>query len=161
MMSRTQLDRRRFLAAGAAACLDLQAQATKKRVAAVVTMYTHDRSLYSHAAVIVGRLRGRTCHERKVRGSRVHGGAAQGRRNRNTLSRTDRRRRRLEMARWRRPGAFRSRRPHSRVIPHANPDAWKTTSRSLSPLFSNTATECGLPHTCWKGRSMPGAAPPG
>jgi len=56
MVSRTRLNRRRFLATGASACLDLQAQAPKKRVAAVVTMYTHDRSLYSHAAVIVGRL---------------------------------------------------------------------------------------------------------
>lgn len=55
-MSRSQLNRRRFLAAGAAAYIDLHAQTPKKRVAAVVTMYTHDRSLYSHAAVIVGRL---------------------------------------------------------------------------------------------------------
>lgn len=57
-MSLTNLNRRRFLGAAAAtaACLDLQAQAPKKRVAAVVTMYTHDRSLYSHAAVIIGRL---------------------------------------------------------------------------------------------------------
>jgi len=56
MMIRTQLNRRRFLAAGAAACLDLQAQAPKKRVAAVLTMYTQDHGFYSHAAVIVGRL---------------------------------------------------------------------------------------------------------
>lgn len=55
-MSPTQLNRRRFLAAGAAACLDAPAQAPPKRVAAVVTMYTHDSRLYSHAAVIVGRL---------------------------------------------------------------------------------------------------------
>src|ERR1700747_2161072 len=56
IMPHTRLNRRRFLAAGAAACLDLQAQLPKKRVASVVTMYTHDRSLYSHAAVILGRL---------------------------------------------------------------------------------------------------------
>ena len=55
-MIRTQLNRRRFLAAGAAACFDLQAQAPKKRVAAVITMYTQDHGFYSHAAVIVGRL---------------------------------------------------------------------------------------------------------
>jgi hypothetical protein len=44
------------LAAGAAAALDVQAQEPRKRVAAVVTMYTHDARLYSHAAVIIGRL---------------------------------------------------------------------------------------------------------
>jgi len=50
------LNRRQLLAASAAACFDLGAQEPQKRVAAVVTMYTHDRSLYSHAAVIIGRL---------------------------------------------------------------------------------------------------------
>jgi hypothetical protein len=55
-MNHPQLNRRQLLAAGAAACLNLGAQEPQKRVAAVVTMYTHDRSLYSHAAVIIGRL---------------------------------------------------------------------------------------------------------
>jgi len=55
-VSKTELNRRRFLATGAGAALNLKAQAPKKRVAAIVTIYTHDSSLYSHAAVIVGRL---------------------------------------------------------------------------------------------------------
>src|SRR4051794_12059788 len=55
-MSVINLNRRRFLATGAAAALDLQAQAPKKRVAAIITMYTQDHGFYSHAAVIVGRL---------------------------------------------------------------------------------------------------------
>lgn len=54
-----RLDRRQFLMTAPAAGLSLQAQVAqqprKKRVAAVVTMYTHDKSLYSHAAVILGR----------------------------------------------------------------------------------------------------------
>src|SRR5262245_46335231 len=48
------MNRRHFLAAGGAA-LCAQAQPRRKRVAAVVTMYTHDNRLYSHAAVILGR----------------------------------------------------------------------------------------------------------
>ncbi|HUB34357.1 MAG TPA: hypothetical protein VMA31_15055 [Bryobacteraceae bacterium] len=55
-MNLPTLNRRQLLAASAAACFDLGAQEPRKRVAAVVTMYTHDRSLYSHAAVIIGRL---------------------------------------------------------------------------------------------------------
>src|SRR5690349_17445421 len=43
--------RRSFLLSGAAALA-----ATKKRVAAILTMYTDDARLKSHAAVIVGRL---------------------------------------------------------------------------------------------------------
>lgn len=39
-----------------AAAASLQAQAPKKRVAAIITMYTQDHGFYSHAAVIVGRL---------------------------------------------------------------------------------------------------------
>ena len=50
------ISRRSVLAAGAAAAL-APAQATrKKKVAAVVSMYTDDENLRSHAAVIVGRL---------------------------------------------------------------------------------------------------------
>jgi hypothetical protein len=52
----TYLNRRRFLATGVGAAAGLQAQASKKRVAAVITMYTQDHGFYSHAAVIVGRL---------------------------------------------------------------------------------------------------------
>src|ERR1051325_6115146 len=52
----TNLNRRRFLAAGSVAALNLQAQPAKKRVAAIITMYTQDHGFYSHAAVIVGRL---------------------------------------------------------------------------------------------------------
>src|SRR3954464_11889995 len=55
-MSVINLNRRRFLATGAGAALNLQAQAPKKRVAAIITMYTQDHGFYSHAAVIVGRL---------------------------------------------------------------------------------------------------------
>ena len=50
------ISRRGFLAAGAAAAVTAQAQPAKKRVAAIVTMYTDDRRLKSHASVIVGRL---------------------------------------------------------------------------------------------------------
>src|SRR4029078_3691802 len=55
-MSVINLNRRRFLATGAGAALNLQAQAPKKRVAAIITMYTQDHGFWSHAAVIVGRL---------------------------------------------------------------------------------------------------------
>ncbi len=50
------MNRRRFLAAGVAAAASLQAQAPKKRVAAIITMWVQDHGFYSHAAVIVGRL---------------------------------------------------------------------------------------------------------
>jgi hypothetical protein len=50
------IERRRFLAAGGAAALNLQAQAPKKRVAAIITVYVQDHGFYSHAAVIIGRL---------------------------------------------------------------------------------------------------------
>jgi hypothetical protein len=50
------LNRRHFLAAGTAACLDLQAQAPKKRVAAVITIWVQDHGFWSHASVIAGRL---------------------------------------------------------------------------------------------------------
>ena len=43
------------MAAGAAAAATAQAQPSKKKVAAIVTMYTDDRRLKSHAAVIIGR----------------------------------------------------------------------------------------------------------
>lgn len=46
------VNRREFLAAAAVA----QAPSVKKRVAAIVTMYTSDRRLRSHASVIIGRL---------------------------------------------------------------------------------------------------------
>ncbi len=36
--------------------MNLQAQIRKKKVAAIITMYTQDHGFYSHAAVIVGRL---------------------------------------------------------------------------------------------------------
>ncbi|MDQ6698593.1 MAG: hypothetical protein M3Z36_00220, partial [Acidobacteriota bacterium] len=49
------LNRRQFLTTGAAAAT-LQAQAPKKKVAAIITMYTQDHGFVSHAAVIVGRL---------------------------------------------------------------------------------------------------------
>src|SRR3954466_6988169 len=55
-MSVINLNRRRFLATGVGAALNLQAQAPMKRVAAIITMYTQDGGFYSHAAVIVGRL---------------------------------------------------------------------------------------------------------
>ncbi len=56
--SDTDFTRRRFLAAGGAAPVALKAaaQSGKKKVAAIVTMYTHDARLYSHAAVIIGKL---------------------------------------------------------------------------------------------------------
>lgn len=44
------------MAAGAAAGLQVQSQPRKKRIAAVITMYTQDGRFWSHAAVIVGRL---------------------------------------------------------------------------------------------------------
>ena len=50
------LNRRRFLATGVGAAVSLQAQAPKKRVAAIITMYTQDHGFVSHAAVLVGRL---------------------------------------------------------------------------------------------------------
>jgi hypothetical protein len=50
------VNRRLFLATGAAAAAGLPAQTPKKRVAAIITMYTQDHGFYSHAAVIVGRL---------------------------------------------------------------------------------------------------------
>ena len=50
------LNRRRFLTTGAAAAVSLQAQIPKKRVAAIITMYTQDHGFVSHAAVIIGRL---------------------------------------------------------------------------------------------------------
>jgi hypothetical protein len=52
----SDLNRRRFLATGAGAAVNLRAQAPKKRVAAIITMYTQDHGFVSHAAVIVGRL---------------------------------------------------------------------------------------------------------
>src|SRR5437016_233055 len=55
-MHAINLNRRRFLATGAGAALSLQAQAPKKRVAAIITTDTQDHGFYSHAAVIVGRL---------------------------------------------------------------------------------------------------------
>lgn len=55
-MNPTNLNRRHFLAAGTAACLDLQAQAPKKRVAAVITIWVQDHGFWSHASVIAGRL---------------------------------------------------------------------------------------------------------
>jgi hypothetical protein len=55
-MSVINLNRRRFLATGAGAALNLDAQPPKKRVAAIITMYTQDHGFWSHAAVIVGRL---------------------------------------------------------------------------------------------------------
>src|SRR4051812_33543503 len=51
-----RVNRRQFMVAGAAAGLQLQAQPPKKRIAAVITMYTQDGGFWSHAAVIVGRL---------------------------------------------------------------------------------------------------------
>jgi hypothetical protein len=50
------MNRRQFIAAGTAAGLQVQAQPRKKRIAAVITMYTQDGKFYSHAAVIAGRL---------------------------------------------------------------------------------------------------------
>lgn len=50
------ISRRGFLAAGALAAAPASAQVPKKKVAAIVTMYTDDRRLKSHASVIVGRL---------------------------------------------------------------------------------------------------------
>jgi hypothetical protein len=50
------MNRRAFLATGVAAAASLQAQAPRKRVAAIITMYTQDHGFWSHAAVIVGRL---------------------------------------------------------------------------------------------------------
>lgn len=50
------ISRRGFIAASAAAAATAQAQPARKRVAAIVTMYTDDRRLKSHASVIVGRL---------------------------------------------------------------------------------------------------------
>jgi len=50
------VNRRQFISAGTAASLQVQAQPRKKRIAAVITMYTQDGAFYSHAAVIVGRL---------------------------------------------------------------------------------------------------------
>ncbi len=55
-MTGVDLNRRRFLGAGLTAALNVQGQAPKKRVAAIITMYTQDHGFYSHAAVIVGRL---------------------------------------------------------------------------------------------------------
>lgn len=55
-MNGDQLNRRQFMAAGAAASLQGQSQPQKKRIAAVITMYTQDGRFYPHAAVIVGRL---------------------------------------------------------------------------------------------------------
>ena len=52
---RFPISRRQFMAAGAAAAT-ARAQPSKKKVAAIVTMYTDDRRLKSHAAVIIGRL---------------------------------------------------------------------------------------------------------
>lgn len=49
------IGRRSFIAAGAAASF-AQAQPRKKKVAAIVSMYTDDENLRSHAAVIIGRL---------------------------------------------------------------------------------------------------------
>jgi hypothetical protein len=50
------LNRRRFLATGTGAAVSLLAQVPKKRVAAIITIYTQDHGFYSHAAVIAGRL---------------------------------------------------------------------------------------------------------
>ena len=50
------INRRQFIAAGTAAALAQAQSPKKKKVAAVVTMYTDDRRLKSHASVIVGRL---------------------------------------------------------------------------------------------------------
>jgi hypothetical protein len=50
------LNRRRFLATGVGASFNLQAQPPRKRVAAIITMYTQDHGFVSHAAVIVGRV---------------------------------------------------------------------------------------------------------
>jgi hypothetical protein len=56
-VSLLDLNRRRFLASGAAAGLSLQAQPPrKKKVAAVITMYVEQGGFVSHAAVILGRL---------------------------------------------------------------------------------------------------------
>jgi hypothetical protein len=55
-MNSDRVNRRQFMVAGAAAGLQLQAQPPKKRIAAVITMYTQDGGFYSHAAVIIGRL---------------------------------------------------------------------------------------------------------
>jgi hypothetical protein len=52
----TSLTRRQFLATGAVAAANLQAQPARKRVAAIITMYTEDHGFVSHAAVILGRL---------------------------------------------------------------------------------------------------------
>lgn len=54
--SRDQVNRRQFLAAGAAASLQASAQPQKKRIAAVITIYTQDGRFHSHADVIAGRL---------------------------------------------------------------------------------------------------------
>ena len=57
---RTALTRRQLLAAGAgvlgSSFVKPQISSQKKTVAAIVTMYTDDRSLKSHASVIVGRM---------------------------------------------------------------------------------------------------------
>ncbi len=50
------IHRRQFLAASAAAGLASAQSAAKKRIAAIVTIYTDDESLKSHAAVILGRI---------------------------------------------------------------------------------------------------------
>ena len=54
------LTRRQLLAAGTgalgASLVKPQSSSQKKTVAAIVTMYTDDRSLKSHASVIVGRM---------------------------------------------------------------------------------------------------------
>lgn len=57
--SSPELNRRQFLAAGglAAQAGNMQALADRKKVAAVLTMYTHDR-LYTHSAVICGKMLG-------------------------------------------------------------------------------------------------------
>ena len=52
------MNRRQILAGGiaAAAAAQTPAQSSKKKVAAVVTMYTNDGRLNTHANVIIGRL---------------------------------------------------------------------------------------------------------
>ena len=53
--SRSGMNRRQFLASGGAAVSASSMQTAKKKVGAVLTMYTHDR-LFTHSAVICGKM---------------------------------------------------------------------------------------------------------
>ena len=75
---RVALTRRQLLAAGTgllgSSLVKAQVSSRKKTVAAIVTMYTDDRSLKSHASVIVGRmLRGLCAQQRPDRTANASG----------------------------------------------------------------------------------------